>query len=589
MISEQERAWGRCKDSVAAEIAALEKSVSMTLTQDGETFFFTKGSMSEYAFQRAKSDMQKDGLRVISENETIDLVYKAGLNGFVYNESDTSLFIVEDKEVKKSSPLYLYLSWLEKGVDKTTWVSLEAKRNSRSRPSAENVATDGLRRSQGEAYQHVAGTATFHAIWGPAGTGKSHTIAHCVNNMKHKFLVVATANKAVDCLVGKIPNCQRFGSRYSKKDGDAYLASRLFAQAKETGRDRLVSQCRSLLTDAKAVLTSLTQATVSAISGGVIPTSFDIVIVDEASMVSDYLLEILVNLYPGKLIVVGDPRQLPPVSEVPSLNVYKRLNISSPGADMDVTFLDEQSRMPEELANLVSANAYESKLKTTSREDDQYSGFHPHHADAKDHVRLMVKEVEAAISSEVQPSEILVLARFNSTVKALRDSMPRGVSCVTVHKAQGSEAAYVFYTPVNTSGRQSRDSAFGFDIAQSLALVAATRAQKQFHAWADNGDWHICRLLSKSSLKVSAPLIEVEQPESSRQASLDEANESIALLLEAVSTLTIRCKSLEEEVAKIKNSLQEPKVERPTVPTPSTSTGRPAWSSQRRTSTFGRK
>ena len=583
-------AHSNCKNSVAAEIAALEESVSIKLNQTSEGYSFQKGSMSDYAFQRAKTEMQKDGLRLVfSEDETIDLTFNAKLNGFVRSETDTSLYIVRNGEVKKSSPLYLYLSWLEKSVEKEDWVSLEAKRHETSLPSPENVSTEGLRYSQGQACRHVASTARFHAIWGPAGTGKSHVVAHCANSMRHKFLVVATANKAVDCLVDKIPGCQRFGSGYGKKPGDTYLASRLFAEAKDSGKsekDQLMGRCKASLTQAKAVLTSLTQATVSAINGGVIPTHSDVVVVDEASMVPDYLLEILINLYPGKLILVGDPRQLPPVSAVPSLNVYKRLNISSPGADDDVTFLDEQSRMPEELAKLVSANAYENKLKTADREDDQYSGFYPHHANAKDHVRLMVEEVKTAISSGVDPNEILVLARFNSTVKALKDGMPRGVLCVTVHKAQGSEAAYVFYTPVNTSGRQSRDSAFGFDIAQSLALVAATRAQKQLHAWADNGDWHICRLLSGSNLKVSAPPIKVEHPESS---SLDEANKSITSLLKAVKGLTERCQSLEKQVAEIKNSLQEPKVERPIVPTPVTSTERPKWSPRRRTSTFGRK
>jgi hypothetical protein len=595
-LSEQVKAYRVCKNSLAEEIAALEKSVCMTLSQTSEIFSFQKGSMSDYAFQRAKTEMQNDGLRLLlSEDETVDLTYNVKLNGFVVSETDTSLYVVKNKEVKKSSPLYLYLSWLKKGVDKEDWVSLEAKRRETPLPSPGNVSTQGLRYSQGQAYRHVAGTARFHAIWGPAGTGKSHTIAHCANNMKHKFLVVATANKAVDCLVGKISDCQRFGSRYGKKSGDPYLASRLFAEAKDSAKsrkDQLMGQCKSSLAEAKAVLTSLTQATVSAINNGVIPTNFDVVVVDEASMVPDYLLEILINLYSGKLILVGDPRQLPPVSETPSQNAYKRLNISRPGIDKDVTFLDEQSRMPEGLASLVSANAYDNKLKTTDR-NDKIFGFHPHQADAKDHVELMAQEVSAAINSGVALSEILVLARFNSTVKALKSAMPIGVLCVTVHKAQGSEAAYVFYTPVNTSGRQSRDSAFGFDIAQSLALVAATRAQKELHAWADNGDWHICRLLNENSLKMSAPL-KVEQPEK------NEPQVEQPELMLTLQKLVTEMEWVKEELAEAKREIkllkaqtrsktQELKVERPTTPAPVTPTERPNWSFQRRTSAFSRR
>jgi len=88
------------------------------------------------------------------------------------------------------------------------------------------------------------------------------------------------------------------------------------------------------------------------------------VIVDEASQVPSYLTWSLIHAYPTirKLVLVGDPEQLSPFGTIADTKIKSSFEVLR--QKQEPIFLDLQFRLPLPLAELVSKNAYESRLCT---------------------------------------------------------------------------------------------------------------------------------------------------------------------------------------------------------------------------------
>jgi hypothetical protein len=121
-----------------------------------------------------------------------------------------------------------------------------------------------------------------------------------------------------------------------------------------------------LWTDARAVLTTLTAAYFSPPLEG---QRFDIVIVEEASMAVLPSVFYAACLAREKTLMVGDPRQLPPIVQSSSPYVRQAMGrsifevtVPEPETSDVVAMLDTQYRMHPDIGELVSAMFYSGRL-----------------------------------------------------------------------------------------------------------------------------------------------------------------------------------------------------------------------------------
>ena len=275
------------------------------------------------------------------------------------------------------------------------------------KPTRPIRADDGseLEDSQRKAYQTALREAvTF--IWGPPGCGKTMTlsaIVHSAFNSGKRTLICSNTNKAVDQVLYKIcetltpehPAMQkdkvvRLGriaddkleSKYRKYVAIDEIVERrsggLEEKKRQLERDGLVTKLRetrkeiaalwkTVLRDARIVGATCTKAYLTEEMG-----QFDLVIVDEASMVSRPEVWFSAGLASERVVISGDFRQIPSIVTTDQEAIFQELGIDSftatertktdaPGLVM----LTTQFRMHPEICGLISEPMYEGKLRTS--------------------------------------------------------------------------------------------------------------------------------------------------------------------------------------------------------------------------------
>ena len=422
-------------------------------------------------------------------------------------------------------------------------------------------------------------------IWGPPGTGKTHTLGHAVAQMisedpSAKLLIVATANRGVEQMIiraddayqelhgapppdglllrTQVPTLMEFKSRphltsWSALQRESMLTleglwgevarveqERTLAPEEEGPRDDLNAELTALrakideetnlyaerraelIQRSRAVFCTITQHSFVPVIRG---QSYSAVIFEEASMIPMYQVMDVMKTHPeARVIVSGDPRQLPPIvsdklegsdwvehpfsffgvddpSRAPSFS-------GSPGgAPLSVlNFLDLQSRMPGDLGAAVSEAFYNGRLNSARGpgelnavpqwpaegllfvdKEDVLDWPEYDELNAKTPKRLVGQknkcELEAraavilareAISAG---RSVLVLTPYRDQ-RALINALLRlnevEASCSTVHSAQGDEADVVIFSLVSASAKFLTG-----DEARSLHTVAFSRAQHQ--------------------------------------------------------------------------------------------------------------
>ncbi|MDM8520286.1 AAA domain-containing protein [Anaerolineales bacterium HSG6] len=235
---------------------------------------------------------------------------------------------------------------------------------------------------------------------------------------------------------------------------------------------------------------------------------FDVVIVDEISMVSLPYILAAASRTQKQLTLAGDPQQLPPIyqdmGEIPKRwfgrNAYQHLGITDPDNHPNVTFLNKQYRMQAPIASIVSQLSYGNKLETETTPHPEASitvldlqAWLPQTYKTGSYYSVAYKSYYSPLSVlltahlvEVLPAlkqyPTLLLSPFRAQEKLLgklTEDLPFAETSrsSTIHKAQGSEQDIVILD-LTIHDPQSRQKFFdNVETAQKLLNVALSRSR----------------------------------------------------------------------------------------------------------------
>jgi hypothetical protein len=181
----------------------------------------------------------------------------------------------------------------------------------------------------------------FFILKGSAGTGKTTVITHFLNNPKfgdYKIAFSATTNKAVSVLKQISP--------FTNEKKYSYLTIHKLLNIKrkinKDGKEEF-----NMVRDNNKLIKSLSIY------------DYDIIIIDECSMLSNEIIESLYKLknFKGKIIFIGDPAQLPPVNEESQIFLTKYI------PTYELTEIMRYKGKIVELANKVRDLVFDSNTK----------------------------------------------------------------------------------------------------------------------------------------------------------------------------------------------------------------------------------
>lgn len=226
-------------------------------------------------------------------------------------------------------------------------------------------------------------------IFGPPGTGKTYRLAQfIINKMRmenvQRILVLTPTNKACDVITKKIMDLAPYDcpwlSRFAKT-----LSDRIENEGIVLFRD-------SPLKEQACLVTTIARYAYDSCSEGLLrETDWDIVVIDEASMIPLY--QIIAPLYNDKLhelTIAGDPFQIQPIVVKPQWkdeNIYTMLelrNFANPTTNPEgfkVDTLTHQWRSIPEIGELYSRYSYNGLLTHNRKSEERMllnMGFDAH-------------------------------------------------------------------------------------------------------------------------------------------------------------------------------------------------------------------
>ncbi|MGL6169398.1 MAG: AAA domain-containing protein [Fusobacteriaceae bacterium] len=364
-------------------------------------------------------------------------------------------------------------------------------------------------------------------LWGPPGTGKTTTLAtmlasYIVKNPKKKILLMSLTNMAVDQIllsvdreIGKLDiskrkNCIRIGSNFGSenfKDKDYLIATKDIESLKkliELEKEKPDKEKEVVLysywlekvqelkkkmkltlkeiVDQKSLIALTTTRAIFEFKN-LVDKKFDLIVFDEASQVN--LPQVIMLSQLGRQVIyAGDPKQLNPI--VTSSNSYAREWIGNSvfkykdSYFSEVTvFLNEQSRMNNEVCNVVSNIFYDGKLIVAKDIDKKWEDERKlYDDDSLQGSGLSIKNIEnhgtwsaryrgnirhdsASYISQIceklteqhyKQEDIVILTPFKAQKNLIRAFLKKmdmkKIKVQTVHKSQGSEYHTVIFDPV---------------------------------------------------------------------------------------------------------------------------------------------
>ncbi len=354
---------------------------------------------------------------------------------------------------------------------------------------------------------------SYLAVQGPPGTGKtyvgSHVIARLVRDHAFKVGVVAQGHATIEQLLERVVAAGVPPQAVAKAPKDA-AAAHGFTVIPKNGVAAFTAE----------------QAETGYVIGGTawdfshqgrIPRgSLDLLVIDEAGQFS-LASTVAVSVAAPRLLLLGDPQQLPQVSQGthPEPVDTSALGWVMDGADVIPSeygyFLARTRRMHPDVAEPVSHLSYRGELEAhpstrLRRLDGVPAGVVPvpirHHGNATQsleeaaEVVAIVRDlvgrgwtdvvVDDADDAEVQParalaaSDIIVVTPYNAQQVAVEEALAAagfaGVPVGTVDKFQGQEAAVAIVSLAASSGRDA-PRGLEFLLLRNRLNVAISRAK----------------------------------------------------------------------------------------------------------------
>ena len=439
-----------------------------------------------------------------------------------------------------------------------------------------------LEDSQRKAYQTALREAlTF--IWGPPGCGKTMTlgaIVHSAFNSGKRTLICSNTNKAVDQVLYKICEAlthehpameggkvvrlgrvadDKLESKYRKyvaideiverrltdlkekksqleeeiaqieaeiaqidaqtQKAQLYKAKKqraeLIAEILET-KAEIASLWKTVLRDARIVGATCTKAYLTGELG-----QFDLVLVDEASMVSRPEVWFSAGLASERVVISGDFRQIPSIVTTDQETIFQELGLdpftaterTKPGAP-GLVMLTTQFRMHSEICGLIAGPMYEGKLRTSPARKKVPGHLPPNPfekpltiIDTSDlgpvesldkgsrlnklHALLVRNFVRHLRLNGVLESnhDLGICTPYSAQARHIQkllkeDSLDKLVQCGTVHRFQGDERRIVLFEIPESGGRraigQFVQGVPPDHVGARLINVAVSRAQEHF-------------------------------------------------------------------------------------------------------------
>lgn len=396
-----------------------------------------------------------------------------------------------------------------------------------------------LRPPQKEAVRKANAPLSF--IWGPPGTGKTFTIVKAVeailtSDRDNKVLVTATADKAVQALVDGLLDLhlnrrlQQFKDDDPPQDVPHRRADFFSAKARGCGnkkeRDHYLAVASSSRNHAQVLCANSLSVVAKALKNQL--PFITHLIIDEASMMPMWMVSILVHFLVGKepikVVLVGDPNQLPCViaseevkKDPMGMNPYQYFgvgNVALSTPENCVTFLDRTSRMPDRLTRAVSSTFYGGALHPLRNPDDfnglfgvqgeqqvgycngqpahwgRFINFNPTAPNPPKFPKNTSMDEACEVTKlawlcQRNQRNCLILTPYNNQVYLINSWLKKNnITCAeatTIHKAQGQEADIVIWSVVANTTRRGASYFNRLDnpIAQPLANVALSRAKQQ--------------------------------------------------------------------------------------------------------------
>ncbi|KAF3941986.1 Helicase [Dactylella cylindrospora] len=352
-------------------------------------------------------------------------------------------------------------------------------------------------------------TSIRHAlicIWGPPGTGKTHTIVVLLHQLLERFpqtriLVTAPTHNAVDNVLRKFlrvnsnttpirvsTNVRKVASDLVRYTCDAWVGKELSQNFKAR------REAMERLQNARLVFTTCAGAGLGLLRD----LSFPIVIIDEASQQAEPMS--LIPLVKGceKAILVGDHVQLRATVRKHAkaadfeISLFERLYTSSL-PNIQKVMLNVQYRMHPEICKFPSYEFYEGKLFSADScqerplpkssfpwPEDSRCVFIPCAVPEDFGRRSKGNEGQAYICKAVwrlltagAPASIAILTPYSRQVTILKTLLPSSVTISSIDGFQGQEADIIIYVTV----RSNLHGEIGFLEDMRRLNVALTRAK----------------------------------------------------------------------------------------------------------------
>ncbi|HOB31116.1 MAG TPA: AAA domain-containing protein [Bacillota bacterium] len=583
---------------------AVLDELAVAYSEGGRAYFLFNGRLIQhykddylYTFSTDEELKIPEGSEVYLESDSTKVdASLLGIEGFTVWLTLKQPISLEAEWAISSNPYFL-LETLHKHVKEASW----------SPVSADLFFGDPGRTGNPQRYTVdtlVAGLEDEPVVlvWGPPGTGKTQFVAryaHKLIDQGEKVLVMSVSNIAVDNATTRIhrlsdpassPRIVRYGyPRDEELINDDTLVAHLIARSRHPDlveeRNFLADQRRRLMAEpqrftrerfkseldrltgeiktiddllseeevqiarsANVLLTTLAKGT---LADFIVPAyldlstdTYDTVILDEASMINLAYMLWSSTLPKKRLVIVGDFRQLPPISRCQSetgkkymeTDIFDFLDIpeivDSGQWEPRLHILCEQHRMNPSISCLVNGPVYKGLLRDGSgaetRKEGKYDPYRDYPAlvvDTSEFQPFCLKDPSQRTSSRLNIHHALLdilIAEMTSSdsVGVITPYVLQGritnrlvaeqgfndsIACSTVHRFQGSERRVVILDTVDSSGVARAGTLIkgGHGTsAMRLLNVAITRAMEKLIIVADK-KW-LAQRLDKANVLANA-------------------------------------------------------------------------------------